>query len=50
MSNTWVINLLDWDNIGKLVLIPDTIHGRHRLWMKRGLSKKLLLEDKPAAD
>ena len=38
VSNTWVINLLDWDNNGKLVLIPDKIHERHRLWMKRGLS------------
>ena len=29
VSNTWVIYLLDRDNTGKLVLIPDKVYIRH---------------------
>lgn len=31
VSNAWVIYPSDWDNTGKLVLIPDTVYGRHLL-------------------
>lgn len=34
VSNTWAICLEDWDNSGKLGLIPDDLSGSHGLESK----------------
>ena len=46
VRNTWVINPPDWDNPGKLGLIPDTTTVSSEAV---GIGPQGLLEDEPAA-
>ncbi len=50
MSNAWVTYLLVGNNSEKLLLIPHKINLSHDKIKKDGLSKKLLLKDRPASD
>ena len=38
VSNAWITCLSDWDNTGKLVLIPDTLTGTHVL-VREGVTR-----------
>ena len=41
MSNAWITYLKDWDNTGKLVLIPDKLIVAHAVMRKGAIRIKM---------